>query len=171
MIFSHINIIPFAKLTADKIITIESETKTKDLSSLKRIEELISLRTLDTKTYLKENGMLETDVYGEIIHYLEDGIYKEIDNTLELIDNLYVNKANSYLFSYDYNNILGSPKETVERNKINLKDEITYQLNNNEKLQYILNQNSIKENIILNSYIENYQYSIKNQMILILILK
>lgn len=60
---------------------------------------------------------------------------------------------------YDYSNIQGILQNSISRNKTNLKDEISYQISNNEKLQYILKQNSIKENIILNSYIENYSYS------------
>ena len=183
MLFSHINFAAFAAMMPKETNNIETtENVTRDLSKLKRIEEIEYLRTLDSKTYLKENGLLETDVYGEIIHYLENGVYKEIDNTLELINNTYVNKANSYLFSlpkvldnnkkislkykdkeiklyYDYSNIQGILQNSISRNKTNLKDEISYQISNNEKLQYILKQNSIKENIILNSYVENYSYS------------
>lgn len=183
MLISHINFAAFAAMMPKEINNIETtEDVTRDLSKLKRIEEIEYLRTPDSKTYLKENGLLETDVYGEIIHYLENGVYKEIDNTLELVNNTYVNKANSYLFSlpkvldnnkkislkykdkeiklyYDYSNIQGILQNSISRNKTNLKDEISYQISNNEKLQYILKQNSIKENIILNSYIENYSYS------------
>lgn len=183
MLISHINFAAFAAMMPKEMNNVETtEDVTRDLSKLKRIEEIEYLRTLDSKTYLKENGLLETDVYGEIIHYLENGVYKEIDNTLELINNTYVNKANSYLFSlpkvldnnkkislkykdkeiklyYDYINIQGILQNSISRNKTNLKDEISYQISNNEKLQYILKQNSIKENIILNSYVENYSYS------------
>lgn len=182
MLFGHINFAAFAAMMPKEINNVEAtEDVTRDLLKLKRIEEIEYLRTPDSKTYLKENGLLETDVYGEIIHYLENGVYKEIDNTLELINNTYVNKANSYLFSlpkvldnnkislkykgkeiklyYDYSNIQGILQNSISRNKTNLKDEISYQINNNEKLQYILKQKSIKENIILSSYIENYSYS------------
>lgn len=181
--FSNINFAAFATLLPQEANNVETtENVTRDLSKLKRIKEVEYLRTPDSKTYLKENGLLETDVYGESVHYLENGVYKEIDNTLELISNTYVNKANSYLFSlpkvldnnkkislkykdkeikfyYDYSNIHGIIQNSISRNKTNLKDEISYQISNNEKLQYILKQNSIKENIILNNYVENYSYS------------
>lgn len=181
--FSNINFAAFATLLPQEANNVETtEDVTRDLSKLKRIKEVEYLRTPDSKTYLKENGLLETDVYGESVHYLENGVYKEIDNTLELISNTYVNKANSYLFSlpkvldnnkkislkykdkeikfyYDYSNIHGILQNNISRNKTNLKDEISYQISNNEKLQYILKQNSIKENIILNNYVENYSYS------------
>lgn len=114
MLISHINFAAFAAMMPKEINNIETtEDVTRDLSKLKRIEEIEYLRTLDSKTYLKENGLLETDVYGEIIHYLENGVYKEIDNTLELINNTYVNKANSYLFSL--------PKVLDNNKKISLK--------------------------------------------------
>ncbi|MFR7880373.1 MAG: hypothetical protein ACLU5J_02000 [Christensenellales bacterium] len=45
------------------------------------------------------------------------------------------------------------------RTKKNTKDEISYNLSSQEIIQYIIKQDSIKENIILKSYIENYNYS------------
>jgi len=74
MLISHINFAAFAAMMPKEINNIETtEDVTRDLSKLKRIEEIEYLRTPDSKTYLKENGLLETDVYGEIIHYLENG--------------------------------------------------------------------------------------------------
>lgn len=182
MLLSHINFTALAFTVQQELNNIETkEDVTKDLSKLKRIEEIEYLRTPNSKTFLKENGLLETDVYGEIIHFFDNGVYKEVDNTLKLVNNSYVNKANNFLVSlpkvlndnkislmyqdkeikiyYDYTNALGMLSETILRNKTNLKDEVTYKISNNESLQYIIKQNSIKENIILNSYVENYSYT------------
>lgn len=184
MIIGHLNLAVFAKLFEPVTNTIISDDVNRDFSKLKRIEEVKSLRTVDSKTYLKENGMYETEIYGEIVHYLKNGIYQEIDNTLKIdSNNKYYNVSNSYnitlpkflsennevTFNYLNNEIKiyydtplqieGQLSNIVDRTKINLSDEISYRLNNKETIQYILKQNSIKENVILNSYTENYEYS------------
>lgn len=96
MVFCHINFSVFAsvfKTTYDEEITIDNN---QDISSIPRLCEDESLRTPNSKTYIKENGSLELEYYSEEIHYLDNGVYKEIDNTLKLVDNNYTNTCNKY---------------------------------------------------------------------------
>ena len=44
--------------------------------------ELIEKRKPREKHFLQEDGTIIAKVYNEDIHYLKDGEYKEIDNTL-----------------------------------------------------------------------------------------
>lgn len=53
MLISHINFAAFAAMMPKEINNIETtEDVTRDLSKLKRIEEIEYLRTPDSKTYL-----------------------------------------------------------------------------------------------------------------------
>ncbi len=57
-------------------------------------------RTEYSKTFKLENGRYETVVYGMPIHYLDNGVYKDIDNTLLYTtdangNKVYKNKQNS----------------------------------------------------------------------------
>lgn len=63
-----------SKLAIDKNIDLKSE-------------EIIQERTEYSKTFKLENGQYEAVIYGLPIHYLEDGIYKNIDNSLSLASN------------------------------------------------------------------------------------
>ena len=44
--------------------------------------ELIEKRKPREKHFLQENGEIIAKIYGEDIHYLKNGKYEEIDNTL-----------------------------------------------------------------------------------------
>lgn len=180
MILGHINFSVFASAFRPKYneeITIDNN---QDISSIRCLGEDESLRTSNSKTYIKENGSLELEYYPEEIHYLENGVYKEIDNTLKLVDNNYTNTHNKYnvmlptritdnnkvIYNYQGNIIkifrnLNSSNtiiSNINKNTINLKDEISYKLNNNETIKYKVSQSSIEEDVILNNYISNYAY-------------
>ena len=58
--------------------------------------ELKGLRKRREKHFLQENGDIVAQVYNEDIHYLEDGKYKEIDNTIVRENNYYKNKGGYY---------------------------------------------------------------------------
>ncbi len=58
--------------------------------------ELIGKRKPREKHFLKKNGIIEAQVFDEDIHFLKDGTYQEIDNTLIDIGNYYTNKNNAY---------------------------------------------------------------------------
>jgi len=50
---------------------------------LKIIGEDTSKRTLDSKTFLMSDHSFMAMIYDENVHYYEDGVYKDIDNTLQ----------------------------------------------------------------------------------------
>ena len=58
--------------------------------------ELVKLRKNREKHFLQENGDIIAQVYNEDIHYLKNGEYKEIDNTLIKENSFYRNKENGY---------------------------------------------------------------------------
>lgn len=58
--------------------------------------ELIGKRKAREKHFLKENGIITANVYDEDIHFLKDGKYEEIDNTLVEENGYLVNKNNAY---------------------------------------------------------------------------
>jgi len=55
-----------------------------DSSKVAIVAEVKDQRTLDTKTFLKADGTYVAVLYGNVVHYLEDGKYEDIDNTLSI---------------------------------------------------------------------------------------
>ena len=67
--------------------------------------ELISQRTAAGKTYLLDSKRYEAVVYAYPVHYLQDGEYQEIDNSLDATTTdagsvRYTNRANSFTASF-----------------------------------------------------------------------
>ena len=137
--------------------------------------ELIDKRKPREKHFLQEDGTIIAKLYNEDIHYLKDGKYEEIDNTLIDIGNYYINKKNSYklYFGKDIlNNLMRIEKE---------KHYINFRLNNSQKFllniektsgkyckkikyidllknvdfEYNIQPNKVKEDIILKSSLTN----------------
>lgn len=183
MILGHLNIGAVVKaMQPEEHINLSEEIE-RDFSDFENISEVDELRTENSKTYLKENGMYETEYYSEKVHYKDNNKWKDIDNSLKLKNDRYHNNSNRFSVSFpnklnknnevvlDYlskelkiyydlnadNN--ASLNDKIDRSKKNLRDEISYKINDNETIQYVIQQDSIKENIILNSYIKNYEYS------------
>lgn len=184
MIMGQLNLGVFAQALKPEVYTTITDEGERDFSGFEKIAEIDSLRTANSKTYLKENGMYETEYYGEKIHYKDKDDWIEIDNSLSLKDNnRYHNNSNKYDISFpnklnknnevllNYLNneikiyydtekdINAKLSDKIDRTKKNTKDEISYNLSSKEIIQYVIKQDSIKENIILKSYIKNYNYS------------
>lgn len=184
MLMGHLHLGVLAKALEPEVYTTITDDVERDFSEFEKIEEIENLRTPNSKTYIKENGMYETEYYGEKIHYKDKDYWKEIDNSLSLKDNnRYYNNSNKYNISFpnklnknnevvlNYLNneikiyydtkkdINAKLNDKIDRTKKNTKDEISYNLSSKEIIQYVIKQDSIKENIILKSYIENYNYS------------
>lgn len=87
MIMGHLHLGAIAKALEPEVYTTIADDVERDFSEFDKIEEINSLRTSNSKTYLKENGMYETEYYGEKIHYKDKDEWKEIDNSLSLKDN------------------------------------------------------------------------------------
>jgi len=62
--------------------------------------ELINKRKLREKHFLQEDGTIIAKVYNRNVHYLKDGKYEEIDNSLQKEKNCYRNKSNDYHVFY-----------------------------------------------------------------------
>ena len=183
MMLGHLNLGAVVQaMQPEEHINLSEEIE-RDFSDFENISEVDELRTENSKTYLKENGMYETEYYSEKVHYKDNNKWKDIDNSLKLKNDRYHNNSNRFNVSfpnklnknnevvldylnkelkiyYDlYTNNNANLNDKIDRSKKNLKDEISYKINDNETIQYVIQQDSIKENIILNSYINNYEYS------------
>lgn len=58
--------------------------------------ELINKRKPREKHFLREDGTIVAKIYDSNIHYLKNGKYEEIDNTLIKKNSCYTNKSNEY---------------------------------------------------------------------------
>lgn len=58
--------------------------------------ELINKRKKREKHFLQPNGSIIAKMYDEDVHYIKNGKYKDIDNTLVRKGKYFVNKSNSY---------------------------------------------------------------------------
>lgn len=88
---------------ADSMLQLEdaSQEDIQDQVENERFIELTDKRTEYIKYYQLESKRFEAVSFGLPVHYLEDGEYKQIDNTLELStaengSGKYINKANSF---------------------------------------------------------------------------
>lgn len=100
--------------------------------------ELINKRKKREKHFLKENGEIIAKLYDQDIHYLKNGKYEEIDNTLIENNDYFANKSNN--FQVKFNKALENNLMTIEDNDnyLNLK------LINIGNYELICNQNIIK---------------------------
>ena len=81
------NILPTKALAASFTSNIKESESQQDVNNTvdesKIIEELVEKRDGNTKHFLKEDKTYEAVVYPIQVHYMEDGVWKDIDNTLE----------------------------------------------------------------------------------------
>ena len=92
--------------------------------------ELIEKRKPREKHFLQGDGTIVAEVYDDDVHFLKNGKYEEIDNTLIEKDGYYVNKNNS--FKVEFNKQLESDIVRIELNEhyLNIK------LQNNERTSF-----------------------------------
>lgn len=131
------------------------------------MKEIISLRKAKEKHFLCEDGTFKAFCYKDDIHYLDNGEYKEIDNTLIKQEDYYINKSNDFnvmftscvdknllykiLLKDKFLEVLLEEKKQ-DNNKIEVKNnEITYiNLLENVDFKYEIIGKNLKETIILN---------------------
>ena len=131
--------------------------------------ELVSKRKRREKHYLQENGEIKAVLYDTDVHFKNNGKYEEIDNTLLLQSNKYVNKNNDYKVAFtteDSNNLMKIKKSAHYinvklKNIKNLKlikgkqssklyDEVKYSnILKSIDLEYKVMPSKVKECIIL----------------------
>lgn len=132
--------------------------------------ELIDKRKPREKHFLQKDGTIRAEVFNEDVHYLKDGKYEEIDNTLIKQNDSLVNKSNKYKVEFKENikeslmkisrdnyyidfkiretsclELKCENRNLVEENKnitsTNITDDIT--------IQYKVLSNKVKETIVL----------------------
>ena len=151
--------------------------------------EITSLRGPNYKAFKTKDGMIEYNYYDENIHYLnESGEYIEYDVTLSETNNSYSNIVNNYEVILPKNlkkdNIIlkyqddilkikylsNSNKKEQSSKKENKKDDLRTLTKQASKVEYknvlkhttielIHTPKGLKENLILDKYIENYSFS------------
>ena len=63
--------------------------------------EIIEKRKPKEKHFLREDGTMKAIVYSEDIHYLKNGKYEEIDNTLLVTENGYANNKSNFKVNFN----------------------------------------------------------------------
>lgn len=138
--------------------------------------ELIEKRKPREKHFLQRDGTIRAEIYDTDIHYLKNGKYEEIDNTLIKEKDLLVNKSNDYRveFKEDFReSLMKMSKDNhyidfklMDSRKINLKSakrmiskeysNITFNdITDDIKIEYQTLSNKVKETIVL----QNSNYS------------
>lgn len=67
-----------------------------EVRKMKEKREIVSLRKACEKHFLMEDGTIIAEMYSEPVHYLKNGIYEEIDNTLEEKEGYFCNRKNEF---------------------------------------------------------------------------
>ena len=132
--------------------------------------EIVGKRKPREKHYLKENGIIEAQLFDQDIHFLKNGIYEEIDNTLIKKNEIYENRNNSYKVQFNVSNENNKiykiekgeyylefflnkhnkyNEEIVNKSKT-LSEIIYHNILKNVDLKYEIVSSEVKENIILN---------------------
>lgn len=83
--------------------------------------ELIDKRKPREKHFLREDGTILAEVYDTDIHYLKDGKYEEIDNTLVSENGVLRNKSNDYKVEFKENFKESLMKITKDEHYIDFK--------------------------------------------------
>ncbi len=149
--------------------------------------ELIDKRKNREKHFLQENGEIIARMYEEPIHFLKNGKYEEINNTLILKDDYYINQNNAYKVWFGlhpsddfmqmetldyYLNIRlkthGDFSIQKNTNKSILEDRICYKnILENMDLDYQVLATKVKESIVLhnkNANINELEFIIRTNM-------
>ncbi len=83
-----INMLPMQSIAADFRASLTTDltdlSVQEDAKDARIVEEITSERTEYSKEFILENGLHMAAVYNDPVHYLEEGSWEEIDNTLKL---------------------------------------------------------------------------------------
>lgn len=118
------------------------------------MKEIKNLRKRNEKHFLNKDGSITCYLYDEDIHYLKNGQYENIDNTL--IDNelFLTNKANAFRATFSKDKL---SKKIVDITKDNFYLKMYLKTNKNSKLNLISQNNSISYKNILEDIDFDYQ--------------
>lgn len=149
--------------------------------------EILEKRGKREKHFLRKNGEIIAKMYSDDIHFMKNGIYEEIDNTLLDKNEFYINKNNDYKVYFPKNTKNYIMKFERDNNYIefylkNCNDTIITKLEDSNKLQssikyenvlkditleYLICPTKVKENIILknkNCDLNNIKYFLKTNL-------
>ena len=126
--------------------------------------EILSKRSENSKSYITNDDAIITEIFLEPIHTLVDGLYIEMDNSLENIGDVIQNKLGNYNVTFYKNNEMLYSVENENSKEIGflfsnsdlsrssyLENRIYYtDIQTNIDLEYIINNSFLKENIIFN---------------------
>ncbi|PKK99092.1 MAG: hypothetical protein CVV57_04600 [Tenericutes bacterium HGW-Tenericutes-2] len=148
--------------------------------------EIIDDRTATSKTFRKIDGTYEIAVYNDVIHYQENGEWKQIDNSLNDLGDELENKANHFKvkfpkklddnkqikltldsYSIDWNVLnINSSSVSYDDTKIdtsnikelpNINQSVLYSnIQPYADIEYIITGSKVKENIILSQYVSDF---------------
>lgn len=113
--------------------------------------ELIRKRKAREKHFLKEHGVIVANVYDEDVHFLQNGKYEEIDNTLIDDGNYYTNKNNSYKVSFAKISKDELMNMFIDNNYIKTKLVNSYET----ALQENITQSKLHKNVCYSNIIDN----------------
>ena len=102
--------------------------------------ELIEKRNRKEKHFLQEDGTIIAKIYNDDIHFLKNGKFEEIDNTLVKKNGFYINKNNQYKVSINEDTKNGLMKLELNEHyiTINLKNSNGVNIQkSNKKSKYI----------------------------------
>lgn len=118
--------------------------------------EIIEKRKAREKHFLKENGEMVAEIYDEDVHYLNNGEYKEINNTLVKNRNYYVNKSNNFKTYF------GEKTEQLMKIVSN-KNKIEIDLNNKKEIvpKRIKSNNKLFSSIVYENILDNIDIEYK----------
>ena len=95
---NHISFTALAKLLDKPNNNIYYDSITNVTNSVKY--EIVDEKTKNSKTYKSENDLYETEIYNKAVHYLDNGKYVNIDNTLIDFGDYYRNNKNSFFINF-----------------------------------------------------------------------
>ncbi|MBE6150540.1 MAG: DNRLRE domain-containing protein [Firmicutes bacterium] len=133
--------------------------------------EIKEKRGRKVKQYLHRDGTITAKVFCDDIHFMKNGIYEEIDNTLVKEKDYYVNKDNdykAYFYKKTKDSLIRIEKDKyflnikldncndveidINKNKSKLRSELIYRnILDNIDFKYNITPNKVKETIILNN--------------------
>lgn len=135
------------------------------------MKELINLRNVREKHFSKPDGTIEARLYDENVHYLKDGEYREIDNTIIKEKTFYENKDND--FKVVFPNTTENTLYRVEKNDCHIECALNFpkskrffietdkntlfmkNLTENMDAKYDIVGSKLKESLILKSYTDD----------------
>ncbi|MDF2700128.1 MAG: wapA1, partial [Haloplasmataceae bacterium] len=156
--------------------------------------EVVDKRTEYEKHFRKIDGTYEVGIYNQAVHYLNNGLWKDIDNSLNEYETTLETKANKFKLEFpkklddnkqiklkmdNYNinwKVLGIDKtdayyqngqikSTNLKELTNVSQSVKYNnIQNNVDIEYIVAGSDIKENIILNEYVPNFSISFEYKL-------